>query len=123
MTPSEAFLRDLVHDHSWLEPVLAEHIADNHEVLTHVLMGGITRVLVAAHMDSSHGSHERVVSVLKDLESAFAAPTAVPDSEVGVRGLIALSFLFNLPDPGEPGFDIRKMLGPSLAAVPPEDLW
>jgi hypothetical protein len=123
MTTPEAFLRALVRDHSWLEPVLSEHLAHYDEVLTHVLMADITRALVTTHLESSKASHERVMAVLTDLEAAFAASTTIPDSEVGIRGLIALSFLFNLPDPGEPGFDIREMLGPSLAAVRPEDLW
>jgi hypothetical protein len=51
-----------------------------------------------------------VAAVLEDLESAFN-PDAVEDETSSV---IALSFLFNLPRPGEPGAD-REILGPRLA--------
>jgi len=123
MAVGEQFLRSLVRTHSWLEPVLAEHIADNDEVLDHILMADITRALVSVHLAGSKESREKVAAVLRDLDAEFGPPNPNDGVEPSVRGVIALSFLFNLPDEGEPGYDIRKLLGPHLAAVLPEDLW
>ncbi len=123
MAVGEPFLRGLVRTHSWLEPVLVEHIADNDEVLSHILMGDITRALVSAYLEGSRESRENVAAVLNDLDTEFGPPNPNDGVEPSVRGVIALSFLFNLPDKGEPGYDIRKLLGPHLASVPPEDLW
>ena len=123
MSVGEPFLRGLVRNHRWLEPVLSEHIADNDEVLDHVLMGEITWAVVKAHLEGSEASREDVAAVLHDLDVEFGPPNPNDGKEPSVRGVIALSFLFNLPDPGQPGYEIRKSLGPNLAAVRPEDLW
>ena len=111
MTQSEAFVTDLVESHEWLRPVLAEHRLDYDEVLPHVLMADVTRALVAAYLSGRDGDRPKLLAVLGDLEAAFD-PDAVDDETMGV---IALSFLFNLPSPGEPGDGIRRLLGRKLA--------
>jgi hypothetical protein len=100
----------LVDAHPVLRPVLDEHFADNDgELLPHLVLADFFRWLVA-HQESEP---EACMAVLAELEAEFAAG---PDE---VRGLIAVSGVEMIPDPGQPGSSLRTLLGPGLASVDP----
>jgi len=91
-----------------LAGLLAEHQADHRgEILTHVFMGDVTRWLIRIASDSRRRSEVR--EMLEFLDAKFER------GDEGVRELISVSFLENLPEVGEPGSDIVKRLGPHLA--------
>lgn len=100
----------LVYANGLLRPVLQEHLDDNDgEVLPHLLMADIIRWLVAQRTIDPMG----VRSIIDWLESAYSRG----DDEI--RDLIAVSGVEMIPDPGEPGAELRALLGPHLSAVDP----
>lgn len=93
-----------------LVPVLEESLADNDgEVLPHLVMADVMRFLV-----SQRGSNVAVIrSVLDWMEVAYQRG---PDE---VRGVIEASGVLMIPDPGEPGSEMRERLGVNLRRVDP----
>lgn len=75
----------------------------------HLVMADIVRWLVD-HRDSDPGVCR---SVMEWLEGAFARG---PDD---VRGMLAVSGVEMIPDPGQPGAELRDLLGPALRGVDP----
>lgn len=107
---TEAAIEQLVAAHPDLAPVLAEHLEDNFgEMLPHLVMADVVRWLVA-HRDSDAAV---CASVLAWMETGFS------EGPEDVRGLIAVSGVELIPDPGEPGSELRDMLGPALRGVDP----
>lgn len=100
----------LIEAHPPLAVILDEHIVDNDgEVLPHLVMADVMRLLVQNH--KKHPAMCR--SVLDWLEREY---TRGPED---VQGLIALSGVEMIPDPGEHGAELREMLGPELHKVDP----
>ena len=98
-----AMIGALIDSHRQLIPVLEEHLEDNEgEVLPHLVVADIVRWLVAHHASQPQVSHD----VLAWLEKAF---TRGPDE---VQGLIVVSGVEMIPDPGKPGAELRELLGP-----------
>lgn len=103
-----AFVGALAHRFPALLSVLEEHLEEQRgEVLPHVLMGEVTRWLVAQFIGAG-GSDVAIRDVLGFMEQAFNS------GGEQVQELLAVSFLENLPRPGEPGSEIRSILGPSM---------
>lgn len=105
-----AAIGSLIDSHRELLPVLEEHLEDNEgEVLPHLVMADVMRWLVA------HRASEPQVcqSVVDWLERRFLTG---PDD---VRGLIAVSGVEMIPEPGQPGSELRELLGPALREVDP----
>lgn len=100
----------LIDAHRDLLPVLEEHLIDNEgEVLPHLVLADVVRWLVG-----HRASHPDVCrSVLAWLEREFN------DGAEDVRGLITVSGVVMIPDPGQPGSELRDLLGPSLRGVDP----
>jgi hypothetical protein len=100
-----AFMGALVYQHPVLLPLLEEHLEDNDgEILAHLLMSDVMRWVVA-HWESE----PRVCkSVLAWLDAAYASG----DDEV--QEVIVQSGVENIPDPGQPGAQIRDALSPRL---------
>jgi len=100
----------LIDAHRVLVPLLDEHLADNErQVLPHLLVSDIVRWLVE-HRES----HPDVCSsVLGWLGSAYERG---PDD---VRELIAVSVVEMLPDPGQSGGELHRLLGPLLRRLDP----
>jgi hypothetical protein len=102
---NERLVRLLAERSSELRTLLDEHTAANHgELLSHLYMGEVTEWLVNAHAD---GREHDVRDVLQFLEEQF-------EGDEDVRELIAVSFLENLPFPGEPQASVRALLPPAL---------
>jgi hypothetical protein len=103
---TEATILQLVATH----PALAGHLEDNFgEMLPHLVMADVVRWLVARYPLEP----ALCASVLGWMEARFAEG---PDD---VRGLIAVSGVQMIPDPGEPGSELTEMLGTSLQKVDP----
>jgi hypothetical protein len=105
-----SFVSSMVARFPSLYRLLEDHIRDNAgEVLPHVFFGEVTRyvlsLLVAARGEPRR---ELIGDVLSYLEEAYAAG----DEEL--RELISVSFLENLPGPGESGAEVREMVGQNL---------
>lgn len=100
----------LIHANRDLLPVLEEHLADYEgEVMPTILLDDVVRWLV------QHRTSHPIVcqSVLAWLEAQLA------DASDAVRGLITVSGVVMIPDPGQPGAELRELLGPRLREVDP----
>lgn len=105
-----AAVGSLIDAHRELIPVLDESLQDNFgEVLPHLVMADVVRWLVANRVSRP----DVVRSVLDWLEREYARG---PED---VRGLIALGAVEMIPDPGQPGAELRELLGPQLRTVDP----
>jgi hypothetical protein len=100
----------LIYANRDLLPVLEEHLAENEgEVLPTIVLDDAVRWLVeyrASHLDVCR-------SVFAWLEQEL-----VEGSEA-VRALITVSGIVMIPDPGQPGAELRDLLGPRLREVDP----
>lgn len=107
-----AFVGSMVARFPGLSALLEEHIKDNHgEMLPHVFFGEVTRYILSLLLAASGGGlspRRELRDILTYLEEAYAAG----DEEL--RELISVSFLENLPRPGEAGAEVREMVGPNL---------
>ena len=102
---TESFVQDLLGIAPGFRPEYEEHLADNDQLLPHVLLGDFTRWLRARVAD---GDSATVGTVLGFLESSYAA------GDEDVQELISVSFLENLI--GESELDeLRPQLGPELS--------
>jgi hypothetical protein len=113
-TKTERFSSDLANRFPSLGAVLAEHMKDNFgAILPHVFFGDVTRWLVGlvtvANTAEALRNRKELTSALGYLENAYNSG----DEEL--QELISVSFLENLPRPGERGAEIRQMVGPSLS--------
>jgi len=93
-----------------LRPLLQEHLEDQDGgVLPHLLMADIERWAEAEIAKGDGDARTFVQEVLDFLEDAYATQGAE------VEELIAVSFLEHIPRPGEPGSQLRALVGPRLA--------
>ena len=100
-----AFVGWLCREFPVLLPLLQEHLDDqNGEILPNVLLGEITRWLVC-----NFDSEPNVKEIVATLEHAYSG-----GESTGVSELVAVSFLENLPRPGEDGAEIRNEIGPRM---------
>ena len=101
MTTIDELVRDLIVAAPELDAVRREHLADNDELLPHLLFGDVTRWVV------ERGPVPELLAVLEHHMEAG-------DEEV--QNVIAVSFLENLlgDDPGERA--VQAALGPRLKA-------
>jgi hypothetical protein len=107
-----AFIGALVHDHPVLRPILQEHLDDmSGEVLPHLLIADVERWAEGEAIAGRSGLRSDLGAVLAAIEREFALEGA---SDVGE--LISVSFLEHLPRPGEPGSELRQLVGPRCAA-------
>jgi hypothetical protein len=114
MNDSTALLvRMLVEKFPGLSELYRKHLTDNFgELLPHVFFGDFTRYVVSLYLGctgESEDSNVRTVGeILECLENAYET------GDEQVQELISVSFLENLPRPGETGSEIRKRMGPHL---------
>ncbi len=113
---TENFIEELVSKFSGLHHMFQEHVSDNFgELLPHLFFGDLTRYVVATYLAAQSGPIEQQLeaerearALLAELEQAYA----LGGNEI--EELIAVSFLENLPRPGEEGAGVREWLGPEL---------
>jgi hypothetical protein len=111
-TPPEqvAFVDRLVRAVPALAPLVEEKRVGNHnDVLPHVFLGDVARRAVANYLSGDAAARAEVTAVVATLDAEFGR-------DEGVDNAIAVSFVENLPYPGEPGVDIAGVLGPQLTA-------
>ena len=111
MSADTVFVKSMVEHFPGLAPVLEEHISNFGELLPHVLLGDITRYVLALYTRGSAGGvpfRLEVREILDFLEDSFV------EGNQEVRELISVSFLENLPRPGENGSQIGELLGEQL---------
>lgn len=90
-----------------LEP-FGEHLLDNGgEVLPHVFMADVERWAEALVVER----RELLIDLLAELDRALSSGCDA------VVNLIDVSFVENLPYPGEPNAEIRELLPPGLRAL------
>lgn len=103
-----ALVHSMVAQFPELRPLHQEHLNDHRETLSHVFFGDLTRYVVALLGRNDPASIRAAQNLLDFLDTAY---TTGSENE---QELIHVSFLENLPEPGEPGANIRDMLGPAL---------
>ncbi len=111
--PSVSFIRSMVARFPTLDALLKEHIEDFEEILPHLFFGDVTRHIVSllpAASGSDFPRRRELRDILAHLEESYSRG----DDEL--QELISVSFLENLPRPGEAGAQIREMVGPTLRA-------
>lgn len=107
-----SFVRSMVARFPSLSALLEAHIKDNlGEMLPHVFLGDVTRYVLSLLLAVGAGglpARRELRGILDYLEEAF------DDGDEELQELISVSFLENLPRPGQTGAEIRKMVGPNL---------
>jgi hypothetical protein len=112
---TENFVAEMANHFPSLGPVLTVHKEDNFRtILPHVFLGDVTRWVVGLVAVATAAeilrNRKQLTSVLSYLEDAYNAG----DEEL--QELISVSFLENLPRPGERGSEVRQMVGSALSA-------
>jgi hypothetical protein len=108
----DAFVRVLIRRFPSLHVVFDEHVDSMDELLPHVFFGDLTRYIVSLLEASHRGDKQKTVelrNILDLLEEHYA-------KNHDVQELISVSFLENLPRPGDKGSQLRSMLGPRLTS-------
>ncbi|MDF9876157.1 DUF7674 family protein [Cellulosimicrobium cellulans] len=105
-----AFAGALVYAHRELTLLLDEHLEENdNELLPHPFLSDVVRWMVA-RIDTDYPTCNRI---LRWMERAYK------EGSNEIRGLIQVSFVEMIPDPGLPGSGLRLMLGPNLDSIDP----
>jgi len=94
---------------------MSEHLDDNGEMLPHLLLADVTRYLVAQYLEDAGRKIVRDLLSHLEAELAVAMHQNVDMRDDNTANLIGVSFVENLPAPLEAGYDIRHLLGPTLA--------
>lgn len=104
-----ALVGALCHSHRELLPLLSAHLADNEgEVLPHLLLADVVRWLVEHRTQSA-----KCQEIWTWLEDAYVR------GDGDEQDLVAASAVEMIPDPGQPGADMRDMLGSVLRTIDP----
>ncbi|MCR2800567.1 MULTISPECIES: hypothetical protein [unclassified Microbacterium] len=100
----------LFFEFPFLRPLLQESLEDNDgEVLAHLLFPDVVRWLL-----SPAANEAQRVAVWQWLENIY------PSTDTAQQEVIVFSAIEMIPDPGVPGSEMRRMLGPNLRR---EDPW
>lgn len=107
---TEATINRLIAAYRELAPLLDASLEDNEgELLPHLVLADVVRWL-AEHVESESDTCR---SILDWLELEYESG---PED---VRGLITVSGVEMIPDPGQPGSLLRVWLGPALRRIDP----
>jgi hypothetical protein len=105
-----SFVRALVDHFPELHPLFQEHLDDQeNDILPHVFMADVERWLERKAINRQPRAGELVEGILEFLEDEIRS------GGTEVANVIHASFLEHLPRPGQPGSEIREMLGPLSA--------
>lgn len=109
-----AFVKDIVAQFPGLAALLEEHLHDNlGELLPHVFFGDLTRYMLTLLMTSNSGGGLKPRRELREMLDFLEESFSSGDREL--QELIGVSFLENIPRPGEDGSQLRSMLGTTLS--------
>jgi hypothetical protein len=107
------FVRLIAARFSPLGAVLEEHMQDNFgEILPHVFFGDLTRYVVS--LASEGGTATEFARLCEMYEILDYLEEVYSSGDEELSELISVSFLENLPRPGEVGSQIRDIVGPNL---------
>jgi hypothetical protein len=102
---SVAFMGKLVFENVALLPIFAEHLEDNEgEILPHVLMAFFAAEFLVGFSENSWQ-----VKFLRTLESCLKE-----SEDSAIEGVVALSFIENLPSSGEMYAEILNCSGSKM---------
>ena len=108
----DAFVPKLLADLPGFKVIYDEHLRDYDTVLPHVLVGDLTRYVIASYRqmrtDASGQARQIVNRALALLEQAMQS------SEARLQELVSVSFLENLHQADEDYDAIKTLLGPHL---------
>jgi hypothetical protein len=104
-----AFVGRLVSQFPELVPLLREHLDDQEgEILAHLFMADLERWVERELARQGDSPSDLIEQLLDFLEEAVRRNDEIAE-------VIHASFPEHLPRPGEPGAEIRTMLGPALS--------
>ncbi len=111
---TESFVRALTARFPDLGRLLAEHLAHNlGQLLPHVFFGDIVRWAVSLLISTRTGDNLTPRRELREFCDLLEETYSGGNEEL--QELLSVSFLENLPRPGEDGAEIRNQLGRNLA--------
>lgn len=105
MTPAN-FIEDLVQEAPELQSAYLQHISDNDELLPHVFMGDVTRLVI--EQVGANVKADVLVRILDKCESAMDG------ADEAVSELLSVSFAENLATEREVMAALGPLLGPKL---------
>ena len=107
----DIFIENLVKKFPDLKEPYDEHIRDYDELLPHVFFSSFTFWLVSLYSGEikNENAEALIKRILEFLEEAYV------NNGEDVNNLIAVSFLENLPGPGEKNCRLDRLLGPAMA--------
>jgi len=112
MLTYENFFPTLLQRVSSFAPIYDEHIKDNDELLSHVLMGDLARFSIelyrAGYKKGEKAGREKLGEILKILDEGIQSPDS------NLQELISVSFLENLGQADEDYDSMRALLTPAL---------
>jgi hypothetical protein len=103
------FVGALVHEHPWFVDLLQEHLDFYDGLLPHVFLADVERWAEASLAQDSDHARLQLSKVLEFLERSMQAGPETAE-------LVSVSFLELLPRPGEPGSELRSLVGPVCRA-------
>jgi hypothetical protein len=110
----ETFTQELLLAAPEFRPVYEEHVADNDEVLLHMLMPEFTKFLIDKWRTSRSGSAEAGAAHQLVRRSSDLIERAMGSSDERLQNVISVSFLDYLDWAGEDYESIKSLLGPKL---------
>lgn len=111
MIDSESFAKELAGDDANVAALLADHLNEYGELLTHVFMGDVSRYVAHLYRDRQRGtqtSRDALQAILAKIEHAARF------GDEDVKELVSVSFLENLVSECAEDPSFRALLGPSL---------
>lgn len=107
-----SFMQNLLNKVPELGGIYREHEEDMDKILSHVLLGDVTRLVIEQHRSEVDSNTQSPIlnRCLAVLEQGMGAKEDI------VQELVAVSFLENLAQSDELYYSLRERLGPSLRA-------
>jgi hypothetical protein len=109
----EQFFHGLLRYFPQLESLHAEHVEFYEEFLAHVFLADVVRWVVSLYAEAGQGLPEGGIGprLINFVEGAYVR------GDCAVRELIRVSFVENLPYPGQEGFCIHEHLTGDLRRI------
>lgn len=110
----DQFVKSLAGRFPGLQPLLDEHIRDQHgEILSHIFFWAVVNYVLSLIRLNSHSSLNEAREIVKFMEDHYLEG----DENYEVRNLIHVSFLEDIQHEGDVTQKLVAMLGPKLTAL------